>query len=805
MTLLLAGPHAAARLAAPPESESDQARAVAAYGSLPLAFEPNQGQARAGVRFLARGSGYELALTRTSAILALDKTDGGAAALRLRFLSANEDVRLVGGRPLPGKINYLRGNDPSKWLTGIDTFGAVRYQGLYAGVDARFYGRQGQLEYDLVVSPGTDPAKIGLALRGARNLHLDAQGNLLVRLPHGTLVQRRPHIYQTIDGRRQPVAGRYVLLGDNRFGFRVGAYDKRRPLVVDPQLVYSTYLGGGNIDDGESIAVDGAGAAYVAGLTSSAYFPTTLGALDTSHNGGVDAYVAKLAPSGASLVYSTYLGGSRVDAGVGIDVDPTGAAYMTGRTFSEDFPTTPGALDTSYNGGVDAFVAKLAPSGGSLVYSTYLGGSGREDGTGIAVDAAGSAYVTGETASAGFPTTPAALDTSHNGGVDAFVTNVAASGASLVYSTYLGGSDPDNGLGIAVDDAGSAYVTGDTGSADFPTTPGAFDTSFGGATDAFVAKLAANGASRAYSSYLGGGDLDQGSGIAVDAVGSAYVTGATFSADFPTTAGAFDTSLGGINDAFVTKVAASGASLAYSAYLGGSDDEGEDAIAVDAAGGAYITGDTSSVDFPTTPGAPDTSYNGGVDALVTKVAASGASLVYSTYLGGSDPDSGLGIAVDTAGSAYVTGDTGSADFPTTPGAFDTSQNGGFDAFVAKLSAAAVVTIRIDIKPGSERNPINLRSHGLIPVAILSTQTFDARTIVASSVCFGDAENASQRDCSEAHGRRHVVDVNGDGRLDLLLHFEVQQTGIDRGDIKACLTGKTREGVDVKGCDSITIV
>ena len=816
MATMLVGGRAGARLSTLDEAIRGDAQATEADGSLPLAFEPNEGQARAGVEFLARGSGYGLALTRTGAILALHKppvTDargtvtrqGRAAGLRLRFLGANEGVRLAAARPLPGKVNYLLGNDPSKWVTGIHTFGAVRYERLYPGVDARFYGRQGRLEYDLIVAPGADPSRIGLALSGARTLRLDARGNLLVRLPDGTLVQRRAHIYQLIDGRRQPVAGRYVLHGGDRFGFRLGAYDTRRPLVIDPVLAYSTYLGGSNIDNGESIAVDAAGAAYVAGLTSSAAFPTTPGALETSYNGGVDAFVAKLAPSGASLVYATYLGGSRIDAGVGIAVDPTGAAYATGRTFSSDFPTTPGALETSYNGGVDAFVAKLSPSGSSLVYSTYLGGSGREDGTGIAVDATGSAYVTGDTASAGFPTTPGALDTSFNGGVDAFATKVAASGASLAYSTYLGGSDPDSGSGIAIDATGSAYVTGETASADFPTTPGAFDSSFGAPADAFVTKLAANGASRAYSTYLGGGDLDSGSGIAVDAAESAYVTGVTFSADFPTTAGAFDTSFGGATDGFVTKFAPSGASLAYSAYLGGSDGEGEDGIAVDAAGSAYVTGDTSSADFPTTPGAPDTSYNGRVDAFVTKVAASGASLVYSTYLGGSDPDSGLAIAVDAAGSAYVTGDTSSADFPTTPGAFDTSQSGVFDAFVTKLSAVAVVSVHIDIKPGSAQNPINLGSHGLIPVAILSTPTFDARTVVATSVCFGDAGNASQRDCTEAHGKRHVADVNGDGRLDLLFHFEVKETGIDPGDTTACLTGTTHTGVHVEGCDSIRTV
>jgi hypothetical protein len=823
VAVLLAGAGAAARLATSGETNSGHAQTLEAYGKLPLAFEPNRGQAGAGVRFLARGSGYGLALTRTGAILALQKPvrpspsrtnsrgrdtgRGRAAALGLRFVGANEGVRLVAGRPLPGKVNYLLGNDSSKWLTGIDTFGEVRYRGLYPGVDARFYGRQGRLEYDLVVAPGADPARIGLALRGARTLRLNPYGGLLVRLPDGILVQGRPQIYQTIAGRKEPVAGGYVLRGRDRFGFRLGAYDKRRPLVIDPVLAYSSYLGGSDFDNGTGIAVDAAGAAYVTGETASMDFPTTPGAFDTSPNGGSDAFVAKVAPSGASLAYSTYLGGGRDigDRGFGIAVDAAGSAYVTGITFSADFPTTPGAFDTFLDGDNDGFVAKLAPSGASLVYSTYLGGSTFERSSGIAVDAGGSAYVAGGTGSADFPTTPGALDTSLGGGNDAFVAKLAASGASLDYSTYLGGSDLDDGSGIAVDAAGAAYVTGTTFSADFPTTPGAFDASLGGFEDAYATKLAASGASLVYSTYLGGSEGDDASSIAVDAAGSAYVTGDTDSADFPTTPDALDTSLDGFSDAFAAKLSASGASLLYSTYLGGSDSDDGFGIAVDAAGSAYVTGITFSADFPTTSGALDTSLGGFSDAFVAKVAASGGSLLYSTYLGGSKFDQGLGIAVDAAGSAYVTGITVSADFPTTSGAFDTSYNGGDEAFVAKLTAAATVSVLVDIKPGSARNPINLRSHGVISVAILSTESFDATTVVATSVCFGDAEDSSQRDCSEAHGKGHVEDVNGDGRLDLLLHFETQQTGIDRRDTTACLTGTTRDGLDVEGCDSITIV
>jgi hypothetical protein len=793
------------------------------------------------VRFLARGAGYGLALTRAGAILVLHKRVPGSrslghprptakgrdARLALGFLGASPRVRVVGGHPLAGKVNYLLGNDPSKWLRGVRTFGEARYQGLYPGIDARFYGRQGRLEYDLVVAPGADPGRIGLALGGADDVHLDARGRLRVRLSGRTLIQPPPRIYQTIAGHRQPVAGGYLLTGRDRFRFRLGAYDHGRPLVIDPVLAYSTYLGGSGADFGAAIAVDGAGSAYVTGRTDSEDFPTTPGALDTSFLGpvvfccGSDAFVTKLAPSGASLVYSTYLGGTQFDGATGIAVDASGSAYLTGATDSADFPTTPGALDTSYPGALDdSFVAKLAPDGASLVYSTFLGGSGvcRRCGDysdAIAVDASGSAYLTGSTGSADFPTTPDAFDRSFNGiFFDAFVAKLAPDGASLVYSTYLGGRGGDSGSGIAIDASGSAYLAGFTDAEGFPTTPDAFDRSFNGGFrgDAFVAKLAPNGASLVYSTYLGGSDTDAASAIAVDHAGAAYATGFTYSSDFPTTPGVFDTSPDS-SDAFVSKLAPDGASLVYSTSIGRCACAGPpvSGIAVDASGSAYLTGATDSADFPTTPDAFDRSFNGGLsDAFVTKLASNGASLVYSTFLGGSTNDYGVGIAVDTSGGAYVAGTTGSADFPTTPGAFDRSFNGpfasltGFDIFVTKLElVAATLTLNIDIKPGSTTNPINLRSKGVIPVAILSTDSFDATTVDPASVCFGDADDASQRDCTEAHAKGHLDDVNGDGRLDLLLHFETQQTGIDPGDTTACLNGKTFTGTDVAGCDAIT--
>jgi hypothetical protein len=360
---------------------------------------------------------------------------------------------------------------------------------------------------------------------------------------------------------------------------------------------------------------------------------------------------------------------------------------VTGYTRSSDFPTTPGAFDTSFNGEWDAFVVKLNPNGSSLVYGTFIGGSGPDSGGEIAIDGGGNAYVTGGTHSSDFPTTPGAFDRSYNGDYDVFVVKLNPNGSSLSYGTFIGGSDDDFGLGIAVDGGGNAYVTGFTESSDFPTTSGAFDRSINGYRDAFVVKLSQSGSSLSYGTFLGGeiGSLDYGWAIAVDDEGYAYVTGLTYSSDFPTTSGAFDTSFNGEWDAFVVKLNPNGSSLVYGTFIGGSDDDYGSDIAVDGGGNAYVSGGTYSSDFPTTPGAFDTSFNDGEDAFVVKLDPNGSSLVYGTFIGGSDWDWGDGIAVDGEGNAYVTGRTESSDFPTTPGAFDRSFNGYYDAFVVKLN------------------------------------------------------------------------------------------------------------------------
>jgi Beta-propeller repeat len=568
------------------------------------------------------------------------------------------------------------GDDPARWRTGLRTYGRVVYRELWPGIDLAFDGRGGKLKYEFLVRPGARVGDIGLAYRGARRLSIDRAGNLRVRTAAGVLTDERPRSYQLVEGKRVPVASRFALGKHNGFAFALGRYDRRYPLVIDPGLLYSTYLGGGAIDVGYAVAVDGAGSAYVTGDASSADFPTTAGAFDTTYNGGGDdAFVTKFDASGAALVYSTYLGGSGGDFGYGVAVDDAGSAYVSGVTLSADFPTTAGAFDTTYNGGGDAFVTKLNASGAALAYSTYLGGTGFDSGElvdgAIAVDGAANAYVTSGTSSADFPTTVGAFDTTFNGGVDAYVTKADTSGAALGYSTYLGGSSSDVGYGVAVDSAGSAYLTGGTVSAGFPATAGAFDMTFNGVVDAFVTKVSASGATLGYSTYLGGGGYDFGFGIAIDGAGRAYLTGRTGSADFPTTAGAFDTTLGGDYDAFVTKLDTSGAALGYSTFLGGANIDVGGGVALDGAGSAYLTGNTSSADFPTTKGAFDTTIDSD-DAFVTKLIVTGSALDYSTYLGGGTFDDGRGIALDGAGSAYVAGVTDSTDFPVNAGAFDTT-------------------------------------------------------------------------------------------------------------------------------------
>jgi hypothetical protein len=662
-----------------------------AYGKLPLSFIPNKGQTHRSVRYYAQGAGHAFYFTRRKAVLSF-ADDKGGVALHLTPLGANPNPTLQASDRRSGKVNYLIGRERH---TNLPTYRQLTYRELWPGIDMVFRDKGGTLKYEFRLRPGANVSDIRLAYQGADGVSLGAAGNLLVQTPLGAFRDSRPRSFQRMGKKQVAVRSRYVLAkGENTYGFALGVHRPDHPLVIDPGLTYSTYLGGVSSDDGIEIAVDANGAAYVTGWTLSPDFPTSAGAYDTGFNGANgshDAFITKLNASGSALVYSTFLGGASGDQGSSIAVDGSGAVYVTGRSDSTNFPTTAGAYDTTRNGDNDAFVTKLSPSGSALMYSSYLGGPSYDSGSTISVDGSGAAYVTGYAKSSGFPVTAGAYDTTHNGGFwDGFVTKLSPSGSALMYSTYLGGASSDVAIEIAVDASGAAYVTGFTDSSGFPITAGAYDTTHNGSEDVWVAKLNPSGSALAYSTYLGGLSYETPSGIVVDASGNAYVSGYTQSSDFSTSAGAYDTSFNGAvgdYDAFITKLNPSGSALVYSTYLGGASEDWGLGITVDGSGAAYLTGRTQSSDFPTSAGAYDTTHNGGWDIFVTKLSAFGSALIYSTYSGGTSTDEGNAIAIDASGAAYLTGRTSSSDFPTTAGAYDTSSDvtsGVFDAFVTKL-------------------------------------------------------------------------------------------------------------------------
>jgi hypothetical protein len=677
----------------------------ASYGQLPLAFEVNQGQAPAAVNYLAHGSGYSVALTAQGAQVNLSQ---GATnnTLNLQLLGANVSTPAIGQEELITKSNYLVGNDPSKWLTNIANYGQVEYRNVYQGVDAVYSGNQGRLETTFLVQPGASAGAIRMQVQGAQSLALDGQGNLVLHTSGGDVTEQAPVTYQEINGVRQAVSSRYVLEGNNQVGFQVGAYDPSQTLIIDPTLSYSSYLSAAGAD--YAIAVDNAGNAYIGG---------SLG-------------IAKLNSTGTALLYSTTLGGSVY----GVALDSSGDAYLTGAARSTSFATTANALQPTYPGTRCGFFTVLNPTGSGLLYSTYLPGVLPNYVTGttqnsyagnIAVDSSGNAYITAS-ANSSLPTTAGAFQPSYPGGsssstaclmeIDPYLSGTA----SLVYSTFLGGSGGDGGSGVSLDSAGNVYVTGYTHSANFPTTPGAFQTAYGGGGggDVFVAKLntaLAGPASLIYSTYLGGSGGDgatpdlgfhgsststigtaRGPAITVDSSGAAYVTGNTSSTNFPVTAGAYRTSNPYPNTvAFLSKLDPTGSKLVYSTYLGANYRQKKGTynatiatgVVVDANGNATITGLTYATDFPTVN--PIQSTLGGYsDAFVTTFNAAGSGLLFSTYLGGSLDDWAMGIAEDSTGNVYVAGFTGSSTFPVTPGAYQTSFSGPWTGFVFKIDPPA---------------------------------------------------------------------------------------------------------------------
>ena len=680
-----------------------------AYSKLQIAFVENRGQTDSRVRYYAQGKRYAFFLTSRDIVLSFsDAVAREQLALKLRFVGGSHSAAPTGVERVPGELNYLHGSVPAGWQTELPRYGQIVYRELWPGIDLQLRDVAGVLKYEFRVRPGANPASIQLAYDGADGLSVDASGSLLVNTAMGLLKDAAPVSYQMIDGTAVRVESAYELTKGahgryDGYGFRVGGYQSDRELVIDPGLEYSTFLGGASDDIGAGIKVDASGNAFIVGSTQSPNFPTTAGAHRRTGavNNSLEAFVTKINATGTALIYSTFIGGTNFEWGRAIAIDAAGNAYITGQTKSSNFPTTGGAFDRTFNVDTcprcgidqeDAFVLKLNPTGSALVYSTFLGGFNMDDGMAITVDGAGNAYVAGETEASNFPTTANAFDRTINGAFDTFVTKLNATGSALVYSSYLGGAAVEFPTDVAVDGSGNLFITGSTSSTNFPTTAGAFDRTQNGAFDVYLTKLNAAGSALVFSTFFGGSGFDSSGGLALDSTGNSYLSGGAGSLDFPTTPGAFDTLTDG-NDAYVAKFNPAGSALVYSTFLGGTSSDGASSIALDGAGNAWVTGATNSTDFPIIVGAADSTHNGMADVFVSELNNAGSTLLYSTFLGGSDTEVGSDIAVDTSGGVYVTGHTFSLNYPTTAGAFDTVWNGDMlvfwgDAFVSKIGSVS---------------------------------------------------------------------------------------------------------------------
>jgi len=754
----------------PALSAEQRARIGASFDALPVAFEVNRGQSDPQVKYMARGSGYTLFLTGNEAVFAvrsaasakkyadpdsfargLAPLAGGPfdlaqgrlrrplreAAIRMQAVGGNSHAQISAGAEVPGTINYYRGNDPSKWVQGAKQYAAVTYHEVYPGVNLAYHGEQRQLEFDFIISPGASVAPIELGFKGADKIATDGSGNLVLTSSAGDVLLHKPVAYQEKDGKRELVDVSFKSAGAKKVAFNLGAYDHSRELVIDPALSYATYLGGSGEDEALAIALDSSGNIYVAGQTASGNFPAHSGTVATA--GGFDAFVSKISASGATLDFTTLIGGSGDDSAQGIAVSGS-AAYVVGITASATSGggSFPASATIGPLGGQDAFVASLNGTSGAANYVTRIGGAGTDSGFAIAVDSSGNAYIGGETDSTNFPTANA-IQSSNAGTDDGFVSKINPAGTALVFSTYLGGSLGDLVTGIALDSSNNVYAAGITVSTDFPVTTNAFQKTQKGGDDGFVAQITASGAAGAYSTYLGGSGTDDILGIAVDSAGDAYVTGNTTSSDFPTANAAQSHNAGG-NDVFVTKLNPTGSGLMFSTYYGGTLDELGTGIALDAFADAYVTGRTASSNYPVSASF-QSSLSGSSDAFATEFSNTGF-VVYSSFLGGTGNENSIAgnttqgalgaVAVDATSNAYLAGSTNSTtSFPTTsPLACCSAYAGGLSDAVGAKVAAAPADFSVAVAPTT--------------ISTTSGQTTAGITVTVSSVnaSFGQAVTLS---------------------------------------------------------------
>lgn len=782
---------------------------LSAYHHLPLIFELNQGQSDPQVKFLARGSGYALFLTADQAVLTLRHAaarQSSVVSMTLEGASRNSPVS--GVDQLPGKSNYFLGNDPAQWHTDVPQFARVRYRGVYPGIDLVYYGKQGQLEYDFEAAPGSDTQEVVLSFQGAENLTVDSAGDLVLAVGDGRVTLKSPRVYQRVGEQERTVDARFELRGQNRVGFALGQYDQRRTLIIDPVLTYSTYLGGSGdeacttilvvatgVSGCPAVAVDTGLNAYIAGSTTSANFPTAGLPFQPGLEGTANVFISKFNSTADTLLFSTYLGGDTVDTTAGLAVDASTNVIVAGNTTSKNFPTdgTNAAFQTTrLSANNHAFVSKLDSLGHTLIYSTYLSGSGIDTATGLAIDLGGNAYVTGTTTSTtivptGFPSTLGSYQPLSKAVSQFFLTKVnpSLSGVNSVpYSTYFGGSNPNTGRtvggGVAVDVNSNVYITGGTDFADMPVLNAFHGAPGSGGLDVFVAELnpaAVTGTQLLYSTYLGGTGDDIAYGIAVDSALSAYVTGSTTSIDFPAAGtGVFQPNNNGARDAFVAKLGAVTAGgilpgtvpLLYFTYLGGSNDDVGLGIVVDNSGqaqgssqGARVTGWTASPNFPVINAAGvEATFAGGFDAFVARIDTTATTPTaaghYSTFLGGTLDDFGTGIAVDLQGASYVAGETQSGDLltkaPPLTTSFQPSISGLSDAFLSKLGPL------LNLQPSVVASP----STASVGNQVTFTYTIENQGDFTSGITFTDSlgSGATFVSASTSNGSNACGQPNG---------------------------------------------
>jgi len=813
----------AVALLTPVISSAQQPAAVSRYGKLPLTFEANRGQATSQVDFLSRNSGYTALLSSGNLTLSL-RADGvqgadiGAAkrqvqrqAVQVKLLGAAKNALAVGEDVQPGKVNYFFGNNPANWRTNVPTYGAVRYKNVYPGIDLLYYGNKGRMEFDFELQSGADPGKIQFEIRGADSIDLDSTGALLLKLGTRLLQIRNPSIYQQVNGGRIAIGGSYVLTDATHVAFKLAQYDASKPLVIDPVLLYSTYLGGSGDDEVTGIAVDSTGSVYVAGYTDSTNFPlATQGSLPA---GSDHVFVSKLDPTGSTLVYTDYIGGNAQDYGFALAVSSSNEVYVTGSTASSNFPVV-NAYQASYPGSFNGFLTRISADGSSLVYSTYFGGNGSDMPASLALDSAANILIAGNTSSTNFPVINAYQPTPspNQGGLYGnygFLSKFTADGSSLVYSTYFGGSSnvpyncggtpcwpqPFSAItGISLDSTDNAYVAGNTNTYDFPTTAGAYLTTNStqlNSSVGFASKFSSVG-SLQYSTYFyDPSGFTNINAIAVDGTGSAYVSGTGLSD------GTFPVTVTGICDpavystacsyAFVSKFDPTGSTLLYSTFLGPNNYATPASLIVDQNNNAYVLATTASNSFSLVNGIE--TYTGGNDLLLAEIDAAAGSELNATYIGGTTDERAIAMALDPSGNLYVTGTTNSTDFPVTEAAFQQQLGGNTDAFILKLGSASLPAVvlnpyalqfpTVQIGSSSPAQQVLLRNMGSAPLTINSisvpgnfTETDNCGTTVpAASTCslsvtFAPAAagplNGSMAIQDNAAGAPHLIALTGTG-------------------------------------------